>query len=56
MEHKETPDNEKIKFTSSIEKSLIKELKRLAIDLERPLNDLIKEGITLVLDRYRKKE
>jgi len=55
MEHKETPDNGKIKFTSSIEKSIIKELKRLAINLERPLNDLIKEGITLVLEKYRQK-
>ena len=42
-------------ITTSIENDLQKEIKKLAIDLERPLNDLIEESFRDLLKKYEKK-
>jgi len=42
-------------FATRIEKDLQKEIKKLAIDLERPLNDLLEESIRDTLKKYQKK-
>ena len=41
-------------MTSSIESDLIKKLKYLAADTERPLNDLLEEAIKDLLKKYGK--
>ena len=41
-------------FATRIEKDLQKEIKKLAIDLERPLNDLLEESIRDTLKKYKK--
>jgi predicted HicB family RNase H-like nuclease len=41
-------------FATRIEKELQKEIKKLAIDLERPLNDLLEESIRDTLKKYQK--
>jgi len=43
-------------MTTSIENNLQKEVKKLAIDLERPLNDLIEEAFRDILKKYEKKD
>lgn len=40
--------------TTSIETELIKKLKYLAADTERPLNELFEEAIELLLKKYEK--
>ena len=42
-------------LSTKIENSLQKDIKKLAIDLERPLNDLLEEAIQDVLKKYKKK-
>ena len=42
-------------ITSSIEVELIKKLKYLAADTERPLNDLLEEAIQDLLKKHDKK-
>ena len=42
-------------MTTSIENDLQKEIKKLAIDLERPFNDLIEEALRDLLKKYEKK-
>jgi 5'(3')-deoxyribonucleotidase len=34
---------------------LLKEIKKLAIDLDRTVNDLLEEGIEYLLKKYKKK-
>ena len=41
-------------FTTSIDTSLLKEIKKLAIDLDRSANDLLEEGIRHLLKKYAK--
>ena len=41
-------------MTTSIENDLQKEIKKLAIDLERPFNDLIEEALRDLLKKYEK--
>jgi hypothetical protein len=41
-------------MTTSIELDLQKETKKLAIDLERPFNNLLEEAIRDLLKKYRK--
>jgi hypothetical protein len=41
-------------FATRIDKALQKEIKKLAIDLERPLNDLLEESIRDTLKKYQK--
>jgi len=42
-------------LSTKIENDLQKEVKKLAIDLERPLNDLLEEAMRDLLDKYKKK-
>lgn len=39
-------------ITTSIENELQKEIKKLAIDLERPLNDILEEAIRDFLKKH----
>ena len=41
--------------TTTIENDLLKSVKKLAIDLERPLNDVLEEAIQDLLKKYEKK-
>jgi metal-responsive CopG/Arc/MetJ family transcriptional regulator len=45
----------KKKFTTTLDETLIKEIKKLAIDIGSSANHLIEEGIRLVLKKYRRK-
>ena len=40
--------------STNIENDLQKEVKKLAIDLERPFNDLIEEALRDLLKKYEK--
>jgi hypothetical protein len=42
-------------FTTSIDDKLLKEIKKLAIDLDCNANDLIEEGIKYILKKYENK-
>ena len=42
-------------LSTNIENELQKEVKKLAIDLERPLNDLLEEAFRDLLKKYEKK-
>ena len=42
-------------LSSKIENDLQKELKKLAIDLEKPFNALLEEAMRDLLDKYKKK-
>jgi hypothetical protein len=42
-------------FTTSLDDKLLKNIKKLAIDLDRPVNDLLEEGIEHLLKKYEKK-
>jgi hypothetical protein len=42
-------------LSTKIENDLQKEVKKLAIDLERPFNDLIEEALHDLLKKYEKK-
>ncbi len=42
-------------LSTKIDNDLQKEIKKLAIDLERPLNDLLEEAIRDFLKKYEKK-
>jgi len=41
-------------FTTTIESGRLKEVKKLAIDLDRPVNDLLEEAIDHLLQKYKK--
>ena len=41
-------------MTTTIDNNLQKEVKKLAIDLERPINDLIEESFRDLLKKYEK--
>ena len=41
-------------FTTSINEKLLKDIKKLAIDLDRSVNDLLEEGIEYLLKKYEK--
>ena len=41
-------------LSTKIENDLQKEIKKLAIDLERPLNDVLEEAIRDILKKYEK--
>jgi len=43
-------------FTTSIDDKLLKEIKKLAIDLDCNANDLLEEGIKFILKKYEKKK
>ena len=41
-------------LSTKIENDLQKDIKKLAIDLERPLNDLLEEAIRDLIEKYGK--
>jgi hypothetical protein len=43
-------------LSTRIENDLQKEIKKLAIDLEKPLNDLLEEAIKDLLKKYKKNQ
>jgi hypothetical protein len=47
--------NEKKHFTTSLRTDLLKDIKKLAIDLDRTVNDLLEEGIEYLLNKYKEK-
>ena len=42
-------------FTTTIKEDSLKEIKKLAIDLDRSVNDLLEEAIEWLLKKYEKK-
>lgn len=40
-------------FTTTLNEKPLKELKKLAIDLDRSVNDLLEESIEWLLDKYK---
>ena len=43
-------------FTTSLDIPLLKEVKKLSIDLDRSVNDLLEEGMRWLLKKYDKKK
>ena len=41
-------------FTTSLKTDLLKEIKKLAIDLDKSVNVLLEEGIEYLLKKYKK--
>ena len=41
-------------FTTTIEEGALKSIKKLAIDLDRDVNDLLEEAIKYLLQKYEK--
>jgi predicted transcriptional regulator len=46
---------EKKMFSTLLTNDLLKEFKKLAIDLERPINDILEEAMRDFLKKYEKK-
>jgi hypothetical protein len=42
-------------FSTQVRNELLKEFKKLAIDLERPINDILEEAMRELLKKYGKK-
>jgi len=42
-------------FSTQVRNDLLKEFKKLAIDLERPINDVLEEAMRELLRKYGKK-
>ena len=42
-------------FTTSLDEDLPKAIKKVAIDLDRTVNNLLEEGIEYLLKKYEKK-
>ena len=45
---------EKKMFTTKVDNELLKEFKKLAIDLERPINDILEEAMRDLLKKLDK--
>jgi len=43
-------------FTTSLDEKLLKEIKKLAIDLDKPVNVLLEEGMEHLLKKYTPKD
>lgn len=41
-------------FTTQLNNELLKDFKKLAIDLERPINDILEEAMKDLLAKYEK--
>lgn len=48
-------DSEKKQFATRIDSKVLKDLKRLAVELEKPLNNLLEEAIKDLLKKYEGK-
>ena len=42
-------------FSTTLNNDLLKEFKKLCIDLERPINDLLEEAMADLLKKYKQK-
>lgn len=42
-------------FTTTIEEDALKKIKKLAIDLDKPVNKLLEEAIKWLLEKYKAK-
>jgi hypothetical protein len=42
-------------FTTTLDEETLKNIKKLAIDLNRPVNDLLEEAMRWLLKKYEKK-
>jgi hypothetical protein len=42
-------------FTTTLDEKALKNIKKLAIDLDRSVNDLLEEAIGWILKKYEKK-
>ena len=42
-------------FTTTLNERTLKDIKKLAIDLDRPVNDLLEEAMRWLLKKYKKK-
>jgi hypothetical protein len=42
-------------FTTTIQEDALKDVKKLAIDLDRSVNDLLEEAIEWLLEKYERK-
>lgn len=47
---------EKKMFTTQVNNDLLKEFKKLAIDLERPMNDILEEAMKDFLKKHETKQ
>ena len=43
------------RFTTSLNEDLLKAIKKLAVDLDCSVNDLLEEGMQYLLKKYEKK-
>lgn len=43
-------------FTTQVNNDLLKDFKKLAIDLERPMNDILEEAMRDFLNKHEKKQ
>jgi hypothetical protein len=43
-------------FTTSLDINLLKDIKKLAIDLDKGVNDLLEESMTDLLQKYEKQK
>jgi predicted transcriptional regulator len=48
-------DKKRVKFTTNLDEDLLKQLKKLAIDLDKRHNELLEEAIQDLLRKYGKK-
>ncbi len=49
------PPMKRKQFTTTIEENALKNIKKLAIDLDKPVNMLLEEAIKWLLEKYKKK-
>ena len=42
-------------FSTRINAELLKELKHLSVDLEKPISELVEEAIVELIDKYKSK-
>jgi metal-responsive CopG/Arc/MetJ family transcriptional regulator len=48
-------DSKRKHFTTSLDPNLLKEIKKLAIDLDCSVNELLEEAIKHLLEKHKKK-
>jgi hypothetical protein len=49
------PPMKRKQFTTTIEEDALKKIKKLAIDLDKPVNTLLEEAIKWLLEKYQSK-
>jgi len=48
--------NDRKPFTTSLDVTLLKSIKKLAIDLDKSVNDLLEESMSELLQKYEKQK